>query len=136
MTSWSSQAAYASGWGTSVPFNASRTRYSRSMVSLRPLGTDRGGRRRTARKSPRLMAKISFEAPPLMKRDVTGSPRPGKSCLSIHWPSRSSSTKPAVRAIVACSSSLDVVLATVSDSFVGWCRLVAQLAGTGTYVRR
>ena len=51
----------------------------------------RGGRRSTARNSPRRISKISLDAPPLMKVDVTGSPRPGRSWVSIQAPRRSSS---------------------------------------------
>ena len=56
-----------------MPLSASSTRYSRNIVSFRPLGTTRGGRRRTASKSPRVMRKISFDAPPLMKCTETVS---------------------------------------------------------------
>src|SRR5262249_25774413 len=46
------------------------------MVSLRPAGTSRGGRRSTIRWSPRENSKISFEAPPLTTWVSIGSPAP------------------------------------------------------------
>ena len=81
--------------GTSVSRSAARTRYSRSMVSLRPSGTLRGGRRNAIRAPPRLISKISLEAPPLMKRASNGWPEPGRFRSSIQRARLSMSMSPA-----------------------------------------
>ena len=94
----------ARAWGTSVSASAERMRYSRIMVSLRPSGTLRGGRRRAQRCSPRQISKISLEAPPEMNRLVMGSPWPGRPWASIHSPSATGSIRPLVRSASEASS--------------------------------
>jgi hypothetical protein len=63
--------------------SAASTRYSRSIVSFRPFGTLRGGRRSAMRASPRRISKSSFDAPPVTKRASSGRPLPGSFCASI-----------------------------------------------------
>src|SRR5215831_13609183 len=63
------------------------------MLSFLPSGTFAGGRRSASRASPRRISKSSFDAPPVMKRTVSGSPRPGRSRASIQRARRSGSTR-------------------------------------------
>ena len=118
MRSGSSQTATARAWGTSVSARAARSRYSRSMVSLRPWGTIRGGRRSAIRCSPRRTSKSSLEAPPVMKVVVRGCPEPGRSRSSIHRARTASSMRPLVR---SASSSGVVAPGRGAESTIrGW----------------